>query len=275
MQDQSFLFYDMMWYPVPAQASVFCYQELSRSSAEQDKELSFPDYPLNTQIQELCKIFGILCKNTIFLEAVYIHGDYSFKAWATEQPVITMLAICSQKRVYSAYYAYKILDSILRCLCRWKKIPYRITLNVWLDEEHCNLVDQMSSSQDVGTLYWIAHMSELYQSYPQKHDIFGANNRISSYLPNRTPTQHIHLDIHPTLWFSPFKRFLESFLSGMLWNILEHLLKHTTRYLSFIAKKLRILSKNKKFLHHSIWLNEDKRHSITILWKMFRKEMML
>lgn len=268
MQDFALSFYDIMGYPVPVQEGFFAYQSESIQTKEELQEPSFKYRQLSDGEQYYLSSYTTFLKNIPFIEAVYLHGDMCFNPY--ENYSLEFLVISSQKRLRTSFLFYHCNQWIWNIWKKRKKMSITHRANIWIDEQRYNFVDRLINADDIRTPYRVAHLVEYYQSYPEKHNIFRENSRIQEYLPN-IQQQSIHLGVSVTTGTSPFKRFLEKILSGIMGDIFESLLKRIATPIFLVLKKSKKISQEYILTPGQIWLNKDKRYSSSMLRKMFQK----
>lgn len=270
MSDHSYTFYHMMGYPVPLQESYFSYGEKSSTYILWATDNSFPWYTMPTAQEKLLQWYGLFFKNIPFVEAVYLHNDICFNPFATTH--VECCIVSAHARVWTSFVCYQLSKRIPRIWKRWHNTLYTLDASVRLDEHHTNLISHFQWMQDIRTVYRIAHFVELYQAYPQKINIYKQNQWITNYLPWFPAHQAVEFGIKSISWTTPFKRFIEKILSWRIWDGIEWMAKRCTRIIFQLLKKFNHVLWTIKIFPHALRLMQDKRSSLSILWKMFTKD---
>ena len=265
------MFYDIMWYPVPAQALYFSYGDSWDIPRNNEQILSFDTFTFTEQQKKTLYAFSIFCKNILFIEWVYFHNDITFEPQNTT--IIELIVVTSYKRLRTSYFSYHLLLIIFLVRKKIHKIDNCIiTTNVWVDEQKTNFISHMASAQDIFTLYWLAHLSPLYIAYEWKNNIYENNWRIEQYLPLFPKQYVINLWWQYQTGISPIRKWLENIFSWYIVDYLELFAKNIGMIILLILKKLGKLYKDSIIAEDNIRYMKDRRITISILWKMFNKD---
>ena len=271
MHEQSLQFYDMMGYPLPQQSRFLEFKTALQEHENKDTIItltSFPDHPIQEQLNHLVKTIGIRAKNIPYIEQIYLSGDVVFDPYNSTS--IELVIVLSRERFWSGVVAIWLTQKILTLLCR-KHCTRPIQISTLLEEWYLNIVNRVQNTYDVWTVYQLAHLVCIYDHYPDKINIRSENPRIQSLLVNIPFHQIINLDLTITTDSSPIKKWIESLMGGRIGSIFERILKYLSLVLLLLLRKLKIIHPQSQFFKHQLRLWPDRRLSTIILWKMLSK----
>ncbi len=142
-------------------------------------------------------------------------------------------------------------------------------LSFYITENVKNLYMISLANTDIYLAYWLAHLVPIYTDNINKKNIYEYNSRLFTILPNLPKDKHL-IDI----WIKTYtgntyiKNNIEKYISWLIWNIVEYLIKIIWKpILSYKTKKLKEVGKNIVFNDSMLKFYNDKRKKISLLYR--------
>jgi hypothetical protein len=227
MSSSTYLFYDVMQYPVPFQKEFFAYEEVLdtvKKPGEVALSWAKPGEGLEEYVAYINKL-GWLWRSLPFVEAIYLANSLTFNALHTESD-IDLFFVVSPGRMWLARLMSNTIFFVLG-LKRWRKrVRKKFCLSFYVSADALNLQSIKLQHSDPYLVYRLAHLVPLYmrlQDHPL--DIYEHNYRLREYLPTFPMEQVIMLGSHYFSGSSTTKTFIERLLGGWIGNMIEWLVK--------------------------------------------------
>lgn len=219
LEDKTFRFYRIMWYPIPKNRNVFSYwskwkvEKLSSDFSWDEKSDYLDEY------LSYIKEWWWLYKNFPFVKEIYLANSISFNSLTSESD-IDLFVVCEKWRVRTARLIVSLL-MIFYWVKRTKK-DYRkkFCLSFFVDEDNADLKGILLWDKDVYLTYWVAHLVPLYLEN-NTPTVYKKNSWVKHYFPNIELKQNIFLwnEIYSGRWF--IKNFFEFLLAWKRWWMVE------------------------------------------------------
>ena len=195
MADTTYLFYDVMRYPIPFQKEFFAYEEVVDTVKKPGEVLMSRAKPcpsLQEYIDHISKL-DRLWRGLPFVEAIYIANSMTFNA-LHEESDIDLFFVVSPGRMRLARLISNTVLFVLG-LKRWRTyVRKNFCLSFYVSMDALNLQSVKLSHYDPYLIYRLAHLVPLYtrlQDHPV--DIYEHNYRLREYLPSFPMEQVIHI----------------------------------------------------------------------------------
>lgn len=227
MWRSTYLFYDIMNYPVPFQKELFSYEEVV-NTLKAPESLDFSrakPCPLMQEYVDEIDTYGRLWKSLPFVEAIYLANSITFNA-LHDTSDIDLCIITSEGRMWSAR-VWSALLLFMIGIKRWKtRVRKKFCLSFYISDNHIDIQSMRLLPSDPYLIYRLAHLVPLYHRLPEHPiDIYEHNYRLRDYLP-LFPMEHtIHLWTQLYGWTSLFKNGIEKICGGRLWDVFEWCIK--------------------------------------------------
>lgn len=252
-----FSFYEVMNYPIPDKTSPF-----SRSQ----KNPTLESYL--TIIRKWQWIFRYLP----FIEQVFLANSISFNA-TKQTSDIDLFIITKPKRLRTARLITSVLMQLLGIKRTSTNSVQKFCLSFFISSDKQSLQDLLLSEQDLYLPYRIAHLVPLYDQNEKQNpesvssfwqSFYEQNLRVQNFLPDRTPQQHIFINLTTKQGRSRLKKFFEIFLIWKIWNFLEQqIINIRTPYIQKKIDKNPDLHRSVIFTIQMLKFHHDKRAEIS------------
>ncbi len=225
--EKTYLFYDIMDYPLPRQKEFFAYRVGS-----EPWWLWYVQLPTRSHVDEQFDEYVAwinkwkhLWKHIPFIEAVYVANSMTFNAlkpWSD----IDLFIVTNVKRLRWWRLCSVIIYALLRLKRTKKNFTMKFCLSFTVARDAVNLQELKLNPYDPYLVYWIAHLVPIYQEFEDYPlNIYKENSRIRFYLPNHPLEQVIDLWIDPVVGCSSIRRTFEKLWSGFAGDLIERLIK--------------------------------------------------
>ena len=180
-----FSFYEAMNYPIPDSKSPF-----SRTQKNLHLE-SFLQI-----IRQRQRIFRYIP----FVETVFLANSLSFNA-CKENSDIDLFIITKSNHLRTARLISSLVMAIIGIKRNSKISAKKFCLSFFISSDLKSLQSLLLNEQDIYLPYRIAHLVPLYDQNEKsdfssnEQNFYQQNLRVKDYLPNRTPKQHIFLNL--------------------------------------------------------------------------------
>ena len=249
-----FSFYEAMNYPIP------------------DSEIAFSRTQKNPHLESFLQIIRQrqwIFRYIPFVETVFLANSLSFNA-CKENSDIDLFIITKSNHLRIARFITSLVMAIIGIKRNSKTSAQKFCLSFFISSDLKSLQSLLLNEQDIYLPYRIAHLVPLYNQNEKsdfssnEQKFYQQNLRVKDYLPNRTPKQHIFLNLPIEQGSSTFKKTIEKLTNNKFWSFIENLIikLRTPR----IQKKI---DKNPDLHHWVIYTNQilkfhhDKRAEIS------------
>lgn len=275
MSDISYLFYEIMNYPLPRQREFFAYWV-----GKEPWWLWFTEAPTWSTVSDFQNEYCEFVKKRLwiwkyipFIEAVYIGNSMTFNAlhaWSD----IDLFIITNVKRLWRWRLMSVLFLWLLRLKRWWKNVSKRFCLSFTITRDACNLQGIKLSPYDPYLVYRIWHLVPIYFEFEDHElNIYKENNWINFYLPNHPLQQIIDLGIPVKRGISKPRKLVEKLFWWFIGDIIERLIK-VVRLPIVLSKRKKlgpiwdecIISENMLKFHY------DKRKLYALKWKLAKKK---
>ena len=219
LEDKTFRFYRIMWYPIPKNRNVFSYwskwkvEKLSSDFSWDEKSDYLDEY------LSYIKEWWWLYKNFPFVKEIYLANSISFNSLTSESD-IDLFVVCEKWRVRTARLIVSLLMMFYWVKRTKKDYRKKFCLSFFVDEDNADLKGILLWDKDVYLTYWVAHLVPLYLEN-NTPTVYKKNSWVKHYLPNIELKQNIFLwnEIYSGRWF--IKNFFEFLLAWKRWWMVE------------------------------------------------------
>ena len=191
-----FSFYEAMNYPIP------------------DNETAFSRTQKNPHLESFLQIIRQrqrIFRYIPFVETVFLANSLSFNA-CKENSDIDLFIITKSNHLRTA----RLITSLVMAIKRNSKISAKkFCLSFFISSDLNSLQSLLLNEQDIYLPYRIAHLVPLYDQNEKsdfssnEQNFYQQNLRVKDYLPNRTPKQHIFLNLPIEQGSSRLKKAIE------------------------------------------------------------------
>lgn len=280
MQTNPFVFYEMMWYPLPRGAEQFSRLQSSLFTPYQSDSLlsppvellpsrSTPSPLLDEYVAHIDRRWR-LYKSLPFVEHIYLCNSLTFNH-LDEESDIDLFIIASPNRLWIARLWSRWLFSLLG-LKRWGNLTRKkFCLSFYVTTDHLNLYDISLQPYDIYLTYRIAHLVPLYsQTTTSTGDIRSSNRRITWFLPNIPLGPNICIGTKHFSGATRCKWWIELLHGGRRWTMINTLIKLIWSPIIY-RKTRRLWSKWRGITISDTMLkfHADQRKKYNILYRMF------
>ena len=239
LEDRTFRFYRIMWYPIPKNRNVFSYwlkwevKEWLSDFAWDEKS----DY-LDEYLSYINKWWW-LYKNFPFVREIYLANSISFNSLTSDSD-IDLFVVCEKWRVRTARLIVSFLMMFYWIKRTKKNYNKRFCLSFFVDEDNVGLERILLWKKDVYLTYWVAHLVPLYLEN-NKPSVYVKNSWLQRYLPNIELKQNIFLwnKLFSGKWL--VKKFIEFLLGWKFWWMLENFIQK-----KWGSRMKKIMAKNQE-----------------------------
>lgn len=274
MKKYTYLFYDIMKYPIPFDKEFFAYGEVVKT-LDTPSDVSFSWAKSSDTIDEavaLIQKLSWLWKSLPFVEAIYVSNTMSFNAMQSSSD-IDLFVVTSPKRLWLARSILFVLLFCMRLLKTRRKRAGSFDLDFFVSTEQLNLYSIKNKPYDPYLIYRLAHLVPIYQRREIWHiDIYEENFWLRDYLPS-FPMEHvISLWIEICRWSSRFKKWCERILWWICGDMIESIIKKMTLPVLLARKKHGSKdAQNYIIADDMIKLCDDKRKKFAMKRKIAKK----
>lgn len=254
-----FCFYQAMNYPIPRNKEIFAYQQ--PSNWKYLKTTHFSREQKNSYLAEFLHIIqkrSRIFPQFPFISTIYLANSITFNALKPSSD-IDLFIITQKKRIWLARAFISVIMRFLKIKRSQDKSAKKFCLSFFIDEKHQNLEPLLLDQKDIYLAYRIAHLVPIYSEKSQ-NTIYQENQRVKRFLPNRTPEQHIYLDIPKSKKRGVLKIIIEYLFFGKRWDLREQLISKL-RSIRIAQKKAQNPDLNKDIIinDHMLKFHYDKR----------------
>lgn len=276
LEDSAYLqFYHIMHYPVPKNWCFFVDEkkkkadlpEINSSFSRENKNEQMDEYLI--EIEKHNKLYQSLP----FVDQIFLCNSITFNALKKDSD-IDLFIITRPGRIWTAKFFAMIMTFFSGMKRTFRKKAKKFCLSFFVSYDYQNLYSISLKWVDIYLIYRLAHLVLLYQAdedLPVK--IWETNKWIKWVLPYFPLKQSIWLGNKVFTGRSRFKRCAEWLLDGILWDLVEFILKIIQLFVIFLKKiwnwrKNRDVITNKKMLkfHH------DVRKKVALKYAVVKKE---
>lgn len=274
MKKNTYLFYDVMKYPLPFQKEFFAYEEAVDTMKKPGEVLLSRGKGCENMDAFVKHVnhLGWLWKSLPFVDAIYIGNSMSFNALKPWSDIDLFFAV-SPWRMWLARLCSNLTLLVL-WLRRWRGYTHmKFCLSFYVESDKLNLQSIKYDFSDPYLIYRLAHLVNLYQRLSDKPvDVYEQNYRLREYLPTFPMEQVITLWTKQFTWLTWMKIFIERLFSGIVWDMFEWLIK-ITRIPFLLWKKKRLWPVGESIIisDHMLKFHEDKRKEYAMKWKIAGK----
>ena len=223
LEDKTFRFYHIMWYPIPINKDVFAYH------CNKDFDVLDLDFSWHSK-SELMKSYikyidkwWWLYRNLPFVKEVYLANSITFNSLCSDSD-IDLFVVSKNWRVWTS----RLLASFLMMLFWIKRtknlFKKKFCLSFFIDEKLLDLQKISLWDNDIYLPYWIAHLVPLYLESGQAK-VYKENAWIKSFFPNIQLKQNIVLWNKCYSWNWLFKKCVEFILWWSFWDSVEKIIQ--------------------------------------------------
>lgn len=271
MWKSTYLFYDVMKYPIPFNKEFFAYEEILMT-VKKPGDVPFSRWKkcpsMQSFVDHVNKLWW-LWKSLPFVDAIYLSNSMTFNC-LKEDSDIDLCIVVSPGRMRLAR-SWSNIALLLLWLRRRRSYTYKkFNLNFYIERNSLNLQSIKYNHCDPYLIYRIAHLVPLYQRLDGQHiDMYEHNYWLREYLPT-FPMEHvIQLWTTVHVWWTSTKRVVERILWWRLWDAIERCIKIIQLpFLLWKKKHLWPLWESMIISDHMLKFHMDKRREYAMKWKI-------
>ncbi len=275
MSDNSYLFYEIMNYPLPRQRDFFAYWVW-----KEPRWLWFVEKPtwsivndLQNEYVEFVKEWLRVWRYIPFIEAVYLWNSITFN-WLHDWSDIDLFIVTNVKRLWRWRLMSVFFLRILKIKRTSKNSRKRFCLSFTITRDACNLQTLKLSPYDPYFVYRIAHLVPIYFEFEDYElNIYKENDWIGFYLPNHPLQQIVDLEIAIKRWMSVSRKLIEKLFWWVVWDVIERLIKLI--WLPIVLwkrKNLWVIWDDCIIADTMLKFHFDKRKIYALKWKLWKKK---
>ena len=219
-----FSFYEAMNYPIPDSETAFSRTQKNPLSFYEamnypipDSETAFSRTQKNPHLESFLQIIRQrqrIFRYIPFVETVFLANSLSFNA-CKENSDIDLFIITKSNHLRTARLITSLVMAIIGIKRNAKTSAKKFCLSFFISSDLKSLQSLLLNEQDIYLPYRIAHLVPLYDQNKKsdfssnEQKFYQQNLRVKDYLPNRTPKQHIFLNLPIEQGSSRLKKAIE------------------------------------------------------------------
>jgi hypothetical protein len=211
-------------------------------------------------------------KSLPFIKEIYLCNSITFNALKRDSD-IDLFIVVQKWKMWRARLASVIFFKVLWIKRSLTDKKQKFCLSFYITQDNKNLYQLMIDKTDIYLTYRLGHLVPLYKESNDNHDIYQNNKRFWSLMPQHPQSHIINIWNKLFKWKTRSKKILEFLLWGIIWDLIEILIKlvrlpiliHKTKQLWETWKHIVISDKILKF-------HNDIRQKIHLLYQIAKKK---